>query len=803
MTRTAGAVMAGTGQGWRNTLTARLLIGGLVITVALVATVSGFLLISRALQTEQAVQSEATNRSATGYQLLVHVTQPQTQFAASTLARAASLQKALAISDSSTRAGAVATLFNSGLGGTSSPGSRVAVMDSVGALMYTDECGAGVAVSACESNAVAHLADNTPSVSLAIAEGRLAQCAGTAAATRKDAKCPAGYEGVELIGNSLPAFDAAVVVRDTVHQFLGVVVYSTTLQAQFARFGSALLYTPALLTTGRSPRLFRFDPNNSYALTQGAMDPRWTPPLAQHPNSFSAEYTAVGTGSVATSYLAVTAPDGSVPGYLGVEVPTAVFAGQTGADERTILLIGITAIGLVFLIIAGFASRFVVRPIARLERGVRRIAGGDLSSDIPVTSGDELGRLAKSVNQMRAQIAGYIGHLDSSIGRLESVSHALTATGEGVEALHQSVLAAAAAIGGGEARAALFTIDDGSLQAAAGASQSALAAFGTDEVERLARGEHVRRGAHDSSPGLLAVPMMYHAEVVGALAVWSFDALSDSDERALAALANNASVATENTRLFEQERETVQRLRDLDVAKTNFLTTTQHELRTPVLAIKGEIELITAAWQQLDEPTKLELVRDMEISARLLGDIVENIVVFSLLNSEAVTLRTEHVEVAAAVNRTAAQLRDNFKDGLPVELTLKLAPGTFIVADSERFEQVMRALLDNAVKFTPAGGSVTVLTRRVGDNCRIDVVDGGIGIDERELPTVFDHLRQVDGSRTRRYGGMGMGLALVRRLCEAHGAHVSVTSAPGEGTCFTLSWPLAVELRETTGERAG
>ncbi len=106
----------------------------------------------------------------------------------------------------------------------------------------------------------------------------------------------------------------------------------------------------------------------------------------------------------------------------------------------------------------------MVRPIARLERGVRRIAGGDLSSDIPVTSDDELGRLAKSVNQMRAQIAGYIGHLDSSIERLESVSHALTATGEGVEALHRSVLAAAAAIGGGEARAALFTIDDGSLR---------------------------------------------------------------------------------------------------------------------------------------------------------------------------------------------------------------------------------------------------------------------------------------------------------------------------------------------------
>ena len=275
---------------------------------------------------------------------------------------------------------------------------------------------------------------------------------------------------------------------------------------------------------------------------------------------------------------------------------------------------------------------------------------------------------------MRAQIAGYIGHLDSSIERLESVSHALTATGEGVEALQRSVLAAASAIGGGEARAALFTIDDGSLEAAAGASAERAGRVRREEVASAGAGRARAPDAGDASPGLLAVPMMYHAEVVGALAVWSFDPLSDSDERALAALANNASVATENTRLFEQERETVQRLRELDILKTNFLTTTQHELRTPVLAIKGEIELITAAWQQLDEPTKLELVRDMEISARLLGDIVENIVVFSLLNSEAVTLRTEHVDVAAAINVTAAQLRENFKDGLPVELTLNLTP---------------------------------------------------------------------------------------------------------------------------------
>ncbi len=259
-------------------------------------------------------------------------------------------------------------------------------------------------------------------------------------------------------------------------------------------------------------------------------------------------------------------------------------------------------------------------------------------------------------------------------------------------------------------------------------------------------------------------------------------------------------MATENTRLFEQERETVHRLRELDMLKTDFLTTTQHELRTPVLAIKGEIELITAAWQQLDEPTKLELVRDMEISARLLGDIVENIVVFSLLNSEAVTLRTEHVDVAAAINRTAAQLRENFKDGLPVELTLNLAPGTFIVADRERFEQVMRALLDNAVKFTPAGGHVTVLTRRVGDSCRIDVVDDGIGIDERRASHRLRPPppgRRLAHAALRRHGhGPGAGAAALRGPRRRRSRS---PARPARARASRSTWPLAVELRETSG----
>jgi hypothetical protein len=187
----------------------------------------------------------------------------------------------------------VTTLFESGLGGTSSAGSRVAVFDTRGVVAYTDECGPGVSADLCEADPGAHLVSTTSSATPALAEGRLALC-GTSQPPA--AECPAGYEGVEQIGGTLPAFDAAVAVRDAAHHFVGVVVYSTTLQSQFARFGAALLYTPSVLTAGVAPTLYRFDPAKSYALATTAADPMLTAALIHRPPSFQAEYPGGSAG---------------------------------------------------------------------------------------------------------------------------------------------------------------------------------------------------------------------------------------------------------------------------------------------------------------------------------------------------------------------------------------------------------------------------------------------------------------------------------------------------------------------------
>src|SRR5581483_4289267 len=141
--------------------------------------------------------------------------------------------------------------------------------------------------------------------------------------------------------------------------------------------------------------------------------------------------------------------------YVGVEAPLSLFVGEERTDEVTLGLIALFAILLTALVVVIFVERTVRRPVRRLERGVARIAGGDYSTDIPVTSQDELGRLAGSVNTMRAAISDYVSQieaqrarLDDAVERLGGVSRALTTTTAGLDALHRAIVGAAARLGG-------------------------------------------------------------------------------------------------------------------------------------------------------------------------------------------------------------------------------------------------------------------------------------------------------------------------------------------------------------------
>ena len=521
---------------------------------------------------------------------------------------------------------------------------------------------------------------------------------------------------MEILGDGTVAYDVAVPVYDGCPRssplVLGVAVYSAPLATQLGNYINAVGYPTVMMPAGGG---------GAAKLTRVASGKKSTDPptitSATAPATLSQQISkstdvadaiyATSSGEVATSLAAMGSPQAAVDtkhshvaAYVGVETPLSAYVIPQQADERSVLLLALTAALIVMLAVILFVNRFVRKPVARLSEGVSRIAGGDYTADIPVVSHDELGLLADRVNSMRAQISSYIRHVDGSVARLGEVSHALTTTTAGVTALARAVCSAAEAIAGDETKAFLFQRDGDALAARASDDSSVT----VDEYTmRTVLETREPLKAEDVSGIVVTLPMLYQGDVTGALVVRSASDLTDTDVSALGALCNNAAIALENTRLFEQERATVRKLRELDAAKSDFLSTAQHELRTPVLAIMGQLELIKAAWEQWDEGLKLGVLTDIEISTRLLGELLESIIDFSLLSTDALRLRWETIDVGETVKEAVDAVAGHFREGIPVPVVVEVESGVTAVGDSGRFRQVIRLLLDNAVKFSPHG----------------------------------------------------------------------------------------------------
>jgi signal transduction histidine kinase len=637
-----------------------------------------------------------------------------------------------------------------------------------------------------------------PQPSAALASVRTA-LAGTAAA------------GMELIGgdvnNSIAAYDVAVPVRAN-GPVVGVILYVAPLSQQLVGFAPITQYPIAFIPAAHPDLMVRVQNDQARTYnTPESLRPLIARGETQVHGTYSAPLDGGGNGDVAGSFVAVNAPGTrSAAAYVGVEAPLSVFVGEQRTDEVTLGLIALFALIGTALAVFLFVERTVRRPVRRLERGVARIAGGDYATDIPITSQDELGRLGTSVNQMRSAINEYVSQiqaqrarLDEAVERLGGVSRALTTTTAGVPALHRAIVSAAARLSGQGSAAMLLTREKDSLVTRAmHGIEGEVRTLDAWNVEaellagRAARVEEAPSGWR--AGGLLAVPMFYQDEVVGAIAVITRAGMApvEGDEQALAVLANNAAIALENTRLFEQERETVRRLRELDAMKSDFLATVQHELRTPLTAILGMSDLLEMCWEMWDDTPKLEAVHDIQMAAKNLYDIVETLIDFSLLEADTLGLNPTQARVRAVVDQAVSQVQERLKGGLPVSLDVDIPEDAEVYADPDRLQQVMRALVDNAIKFTPKGGHVRVHVGQNGhsDKLRLDVVDDGIGIPEDAIPRIFERFYQVDNSATRKFGGTGMGLALVQRLVQAHGAAVEVESVVGKGSRFSLLWPI-------------
>lgn len=246
---------------------------------------------------------------------------------------------------------------------------------------------------------------------------------------------------------------------------------------------------------------------------------------------------------------------------------------------------------------------------------------------------------------------------------------------------------------------------------------------------------------------------------------------------------------SERRQLLEREQLAREEAQAANRAKDEFLATLSHELRTPLNAILGWARLLAAG--HLDEPTTRRAIEIIERNSRIQLQLIEDLLDISRIITGKLRLESKRVTVRSVVEGALESVR-HAAEARRMTIAANVEPEELsLVCDPARMQQVVWNLLTNAIKFTPEGGQVRVSARRDGDAVAIDVADTGIGITPAFLPYVFDRFRQQDAAHTREYGGLGLGLAIVRHLAELHGGSVTVFSAgEGAGATFMVRLPV-------------
>jgi two-component system sensor histidine kinase BaeS len=221
------------------------------------------------------------------------------------------------------------------------------------------------------------------------------------------------------------------------------------------------------------------------------------------------------------------------------------------------------------------------------------------------------------------------------------------------------------------------------------------------------------------------------------------------------------------------------------------VTDVAHELRTPLTNLRGYLEAVRDG---VTEP-RTEVIESLYEEAMLLSDLVDDLQDLTLSEAGQLTLHREPLDVTSLLCAAAQAVQPRAR-AQGVELTVRTgADLSRVDADRQRIGQVLRNLVANALTHTSAGGMVRLGAWRSGERVTIEVLDTGSGIPPEHLPNVFERFYRADPSRTRATGGAGIGLAVVKRLVDAHGGCVEVDSAPGRGSRFRFTLPAVCPIR--------
>ncbi|HEY3162251.1 MAG TPA: PAS domain S-box protein [Vicinamibacterales bacterium] len=291
----------------------------------------------------------------------------------------------------------------------------------------------------------------------------------------------------------------------------------------------------------------------------------------------------------------------------------------------------------------------------------------------------------------------------------------------------------------------------------------------------------------------LCLPLTVQGRTIGTVTLGRSESgrrFDEEDVRVAEDAASRAALAVDNARAYEE-------LQAANQLKDEFLATLSHELRTPLNAILGYARMLRSGI--LKEDRKEQALETLERNASSLTQMVEDVLDVSRIAAGKIRLHIQPVDLAMVLGDALATIRPA-ADAKGVRLEPILEPHAGPVSgDPDRLRQVFWNLLSNAVKFTPRGGRAQLRLQRVNSHVEVTVSDTGIGIREDFLPYLFERFRQGDSTTTRTHGGLGLGLAIARRIVELHGGRVEAFS-PGEGKGATFRVKLPIMIVHTEAE---
>jgi two-component system phosphate regulon sensor histidine kinase PhoR len=457
-------------------------------------------------------------------------------------------------------------------------------------------------------------------------------------------------------------------------------------------------------------------------------------------------------------YVAMPLVEGGRPaGVLRLAQPLAVVTASHRAIHGAMLAGGLVALAVAFGIGVFVAGR-VTRPVLVMQDVARRMSEGQFDVKAPVRSPDEIGALGRALNLMVGRLREKIADFEQEQAKVSAILDGMVEGVMAVDGRDHVVLL-------NERARAMFAIPAGRGDG--------------KPVLEVVRNLDVHDGLHRARAAGVGVVTRQELRLPG-----------EPIERVVQVNAVPLRLGPDETGVVMVIHD-VTELRRLELVRTEFVANVSHELRTPLTAIQGYLEtLLAGALEEREHARKfLEVVfRHTERLGRLLNDLTD----LSNIELGKVTLQLAPTVVADVVDSVLAIIRPRADAGRVRLEAMIGAAVPAVLADHDRLEQILINLVDNAVKYTPPGGQVSVAAAPVdGGRVEVAVRDTGVGIPPADLPRITERFYRVDRARSRELGGTGLGLAIVKHLVIAHGGELRIDSEMNQGTTVRFTLPVA------------